>query len=223
MRRGSRLAALALVVGPGILAGLSDDDPAGITTYSILGTDYGYRLLWVLLLSTAALIVFHELGARMGIATGQGLAGLIRERYGVRLAGLALIGLLVANIGTMCAEFAGVAASLELAGITRYLSVPLAAAGVSYLVLKGSFHGSNGSCWRSARCSLPTSSRGCSPGRTGAQRLAAWWFPACPAPGTRSLPRQRPWARRWRRGGLRSYSPMWSTSACGRPNFASSE
>jgi len=140
MPRGRRLAALALVVGPGILAGLSDDDPAGITTYSILGTDYGYRLLWVLLLSTAALVVFHELGARMGIATGQGLAGLIRERYGVRLAGMALIGLLVANIGTMCAEFAGVAASLQLAGISRYLTVPLAAAGVSYLVLRESFH-----------------------------------------------------------------------------------
>ena len=68
MRRASGLAALAAVVGPGVLAGLSDDDPAGITTYSILGADYGYSLLWVLLLSTLALIVFHELGARTGIA-----------------------------------------------------------------------------------------------------------------------------------------------------------
>jgi Mn2+/Fe2+ NRAMP family transporter len=140
VRRGSRLALLGAVVGPGLLAGLSDDDPAGITTYSIAGADYGYRLLWVLLLATAALIVFHELAARMGIATGQGLTGLIRERFGVRLAGLGLVALVVANVGTMCAEFAGVAASLDLLGVSRYLSVPVAAVAVSALVLRGSFH-----------------------------------------------------------------------------------
>ena len=85
VRRGSVVALLA-VVGPGVLAGLSDDDPAGITTYSILGAEYGYRLLWVLALSTAALIVFHELGARMGIVTGKGLLALVRERFGSRAA-----------------------------------------------------------------------------------------------------------------------------------------
>ncbi len=138
--RRSGLIALAAVVGPGVLAGLSDDDPAGIATYSILGADYGYRLLWVLLISVAALILFHELGARMGVVTGQGLAGLVRERYGVRLAALAVGVLLVANIGTTCAEFAGVAASLDLAGITRYVSVPVAAIAVSTLVLRGGFH-----------------------------------------------------------------------------------
>lgn len=78
-------------MGPGLLAGLSDDDPAGITTYSIVGADYGYQLLWVLTLSTGALIVFHELGARMGCVTGQGLAGLIRERYGARAGVLAVL------------------------------------------------------------------------------------------------------------------------------------
>jgi NRAMP (natural resistance-associated macrophage protein)-like metal ion transporter len=140
MRRSSVLVALAAVAGPGLLAGLSDDDPAGIATYSILGADYGYELLWVLLLSTVALVIFHEAAARMGVATGQGLMGLIRERYGVRLAGGALIALLVANIGTTCAEFAGVAASLELAGVSKYISVPIAAAGVSFLVLRGGFH-----------------------------------------------------------------------------------
>src|SRR5688572_28616090 len=139
LRAGS-LAALVAVTGPGLLAGLSDDDPAGITTYSILGADYGYRLLWVLALSTAALVLFHELGARMGVVTGQGMAGLIRERYGVRWAAPALLALVVANLGTSCAEFAGVAASLDLAGVSRYVSVPLAAALVSTLVLKGGFH-----------------------------------------------------------------------------------
>ncbi|CAB4860826.1 unannotated protein [freshwater metagenome] len=135
-----RLVLLTAVAGPGLLAGLSDDDPAGITTYSSLGAEYGYRLLWVLLLSTVALALFHDLGARMGIVTGQGLAGLIRETYGVRRGGFALAMLIVANTGTTCAEFAGIAAGFELFGVSRYISVPIAAAGVSFLVLRGSFH-----------------------------------------------------------------------------------
>jgi len=134
------MAALLAVVGPGLLAGLSDDDPAGITTYSILGAKYGYELLWVLALSTAALIVFHELGVRLGIVTGKGLLTLVRERYGGRAAGLVLSALVIANTGTLCAEFAGVAAGMELlGGMSRYLSVPLAALGVSALVLRESF------------------------------------------------------------------------------------
>jgi Mn2+/Fe2+ NRAMP family transporter len=134
------VATLLAVVGPGLLAGLSDDDPAGIATYSILGAEYGYQLLWVLTLSTAALIVFHELGVRLGIVTGKGLLTLVRERYGPRAAGVVLAALIVANTGTVCAEFAGVAAAMELlGGMSRYLSVPLAAIGVSALVLRESF------------------------------------------------------------------------------------
>ena len=135
----ARILALLAVVGPGLLAGLSDDDPAGITTYSILGADFGYQLLWVLVVSTVALVLFHELGARMGVVTGQGLTGLIRERYGVRVAALAVAALLVANVGTTCAEFAGIAAGFALAGVSPLLSVPLSAAAVAALVLKGSF------------------------------------------------------------------------------------
>src|SRR3954454_10917143 len=140
--RGRRAGVLALVavLGPGLLAGLSDDDPAGITTYSILGADYGYRLLWVLALSTAALIVFHELAVRTGVVTGKGLMRLVRERYGHRRTQFALAALVVANVGTICAEFAGIAAGMELlAGTSRYASVPVAAVAVSALVLKGSF------------------------------------------------------------------------------------
>ena len=137
---GVRLAALLAVVGPGLLAGLSDDDPAGITTYSVLGADHGYQLLWVLLLSTVALVIFHGLAARMGVVTGQGLIGLVRQRYGVRVGGAVLAALVVANIGTTCAEFAGIAAGFELFGISRYISVPMAAVIVSLLVLRGSFH-----------------------------------------------------------------------------------
>jgi len=138
--RAGGLAALLAVVGPGLLAGLSDDDPAGITTYSILGAKYGYELLWVLALSTAALIVFHELGVRLGIVTGKGLLTLVRERYGPRAAALVLGALVIANTGTLCAEFAGVAAGGELlGGISRDVSVPFAAVGVSLLVLRGTF------------------------------------------------------------------------------------
>ena len=138
---GGYAAALFAVVGPGVLAGLSDDDPAGITTYSILGAKYGYELLWVLAVSTAALIVFHLLGARMGVVTKRGLLTLVRTHRGQRDARIVLGALVIANVGTMCAELAGVAASLELlAGMTRYATVPLAGAGVSLLVLRGSFH-----------------------------------------------------------------------------------
>jgi Mn2+/Fe2+ NRAMP family transporter len=133
--------ALLAVLGPGILAGLSDDDPAGITTYSILGAKYGYELLWVLAVSTAALIVFHLLGARMGVVTRQGLIALVRRHRGPRDTRIVVGALVIANVGTMCAELAGIAASLELlAGVTRYLSVPLAGIAVSALVLRGSFH-----------------------------------------------------------------------------------
>jgi Mn2+/Fe2+ NRAMP family transporter len=139
VRRHPSVFAFGAVCGPGLLAGLSDDDPAGITTYSILGADFGYRLLWVLLLSTVTLIVFHELGARLGVVTGRGLTGLIRAEYGTRTAVTAATVLVAANIGTTAAEFAGIAASLDLAGVTRYISVPLAAVLVTTLVVKGSF------------------------------------------------------------------------------------
>jgi Mn2+/Fe2+ NRAMP family transporter len=139
-RTTKRVGALLAVIGPGLLAGLSDDDPAGITTYSVLGADHGYQLLWVLLLSTVGLIVFHSLAARMGVVTGQGLIGLVRQRYGVGVGAAVLAALVVANIGTTCAEFAGIAAGFELFGVSRYLSVPVAAVAVSVLVLRGSFH-----------------------------------------------------------------------------------
>ena len=137
--RFAGLAGLAAVVGPGLLAGLSDDDPAGITTYSVLGTDYGYTFLWVLAVSTIALVLFQDLCARIGVVTGQGLAGLIRQRYGARAGVLSITALFVANVGTTTAEFAGIAAGGEIFGIPRVISVPVAAVLVSVLVLRGGF------------------------------------------------------------------------------------
>lgn len=139
-RRGLRWGALLAVIGPGLLAGLSDDDPAGITTYSVLGATHGYQLLWVLLLSTVGLIIFHSLAARTGVVTGEGLIGLVRQRYGVQIGAWVLLALVTANVGTVCAEFAGIAAGFELFGVNRYVSVPTAAAIVTALVLRGNFH-----------------------------------------------------------------------------------
>lgn len=144
-RRGSLLgaggvAALLAVVGPGILAGLSDDDPAGITTYSVLGAKYGYELIWVLTLSTVALIAFHLLAVRTGLVTRKGLMSLLRERYGRRATLTAGPALLAANLGTLCAEFAGIAAGAQLiGGVSKYVSVPAAAILITLLVLRGSF------------------------------------------------------------------------------------
>ena len=138
---GGSAAALLAVVGPGLLAGLSDDDPAGITTYSILGAEYGYQLLWVLPLSTAALIVFHELGARMGVVTGKGLLAWSASATAAR-------GAIVVSARSWSPTSARCARSSPgsrpawscSAGVSRYVSVPLAAVGVSLLVLRGSFH-----------------------------------------------------------------------------------
>ena len=138
MRR--RLILFAAVLGPGLIAGLSDDDPAGITTYAVMGADHGYALLWVLVVATAMLVLYHLLGVRIGVATGQGMIGLVRERYGVRIGGGILACLLVANLGTLAAEYAGIAAALGLVGVPRELSVPAAAIIITLLVVRSSFH-----------------------------------------------------------------------------------
>lgn len=137
--RKIRVAALLAVMGPGVIAGLSDDDPAGITTYSQLGAKYGYRLLWVLVLSTIALILFQDLGSRIGVVTRQGLIGLVRQKYGARSGVFSASSLILANIGTMTAEFAGIAAAGQLFGLSKFISVPIAALLVTFLVLRGSF------------------------------------------------------------------------------------
>ncbi len=134
-----RLAAFLSVMGPGVIAGLSDDDPAGITTYSQLGAKFAYQMLWVLVLSTVALILFQDLGARIGVVTRQGLIGLVRQKYGARSGSISAMVLILANVGTLTAEFAGIAAAGELFGYSRYITVPVAAIVISFLVLRGTF------------------------------------------------------------------------------------
>src|SRR5438105_12332407 len=112
--RRRQLRALLLVMGAGLVSGFADNDAAGITTYSLAGAQYGYGLMWALLVTMIALFFTQEVGARIGLATGQGLAGVIRERFGVRWTALAVLVTLAANLGTTVAEFAGIAAALSL-------------------------------------------------------------------------------------------------------------
>ena len=135
----SALASLLAVLGPGLLAGLSDDDPAGITTYSILGTDHGYRLLWIIPASTVLLVQFHLVAVRIGAATGKGFVALVRERWGHKWGYAAVLGLLFANFGTICAEYAGVAAAGSLIGLPAWLSAIAAGILITSIVVLGSF------------------------------------------------------------------------------------
>lgn len=136
----SALATVLAVLGPGLLAALSDDDPAGLTTYSVLGTDYGYRLLWIIPASIVLLIQFQLIAVRIGAATGKGLIALVRARWGVTAGYLALLGLLLATFGTICAEYAGVTAAGALVGIPAWISAPVAGLLIAAFVVLGSFH-----------------------------------------------------------------------------------
>ncbi len=134
-----RLAILLSVVGPGIITANVDNDAGGITTYSVSGAHYGYGLLWMMPLVAIALIIVQEMSARLGVVTGKGLADLIRERMGVRITTVILALLVFVNLANTVSEFAGVAASMEIFGVSKYVSVPLAAIVVWLLIVKGSY------------------------------------------------------------------------------------
>ena len=127
------------VLGPGIITGSVDNDAGGITTYSVAGASYGYQLIWTLLPSFIILLVVQEMNARMGVVTGKGLADLIRENFGIKITAFIFLGLVVANIGNTATEFAGVAGSLMIFGVSKYVSVPVVAVGVWLLVSKGDY------------------------------------------------------------------------------------
>lgn len=135
----SNLVIFLSLVGPGIITGSVDNDAGGITTYSVAGATFGYQLLWTLIPAFIVLVVVQEMNARMGIVTGKGLADLIRENAGVKLTFFIFLGLLVADIGNTTTEFAGVAGSMQVFGVSKYIAVPLAGLAVWLLVVKGSY------------------------------------------------------------------------------------
>lgn len=127
------------VLGPGLITGSVDNDAGGITAYSVAGATYGYKLLWTLIPCFIALLVVQEMNARMGIVTQKGLADLIRENFGVRVTFFIFLGLIVADIGNTATEFAGVAGSLQVFSLSKYITVPCAAIAVWVLVVKGTY------------------------------------------------------------------------------------
>src|SRR6478752_5098526 len=137
-RRNRVLAALAFL-GPGLIAANAGNDAGGIATYSAVGATYGYDLLWMMVVITISLIVVQEMAARMGAVTGKGLAELIREEYGVRWSLFATVSVLIANVGICISEFVGIGAALGLAGVPVQVSVPIAAAAVWLLLMRGSY------------------------------------------------------------------------------------
>jgi Mn2+/Fe2+ NRAMP family transporter len=142
MRRKSiwrNVALFAAILGPGIITGSVDNDAGGITTYSVAGALYGYNLIWTLIPSFLVLVIIQEMNARMGIVTGKGLADLIRENAGVKITFFIFIGLLVADIGNTTTEFAGVAGSLGIFSVSKYISVPIVAVMVWVMVVKGNY------------------------------------------------------------------------------------
>lgn len=134
-----RIAIFLAILGPGIITGSVDNDAGGITTYSVAGAVYGYNLLWTLIPAFIVLVVIQEMNARMGIVTGKGLADLIRENAGLKVTFFIFIGLLIADIGNTTTEFAGVAGSMEVFGVSKYISVPIVGLLVWVLVVKGTY------------------------------------------------------------------------------------
>src|SRR4030088_1029220 len=132
-----RLLLLLAVVGPGVITSNVDNDAGGISVYSQAGARYGYALLWSLIPMTIALYVTEEMCARVGGVTGKGLSDLIREEFGFRPTFFVIVAGLIVDMGNVAAEFAGVAASMQIFGISKYISVPIAAIAVWFLVLRG--------------------------------------------------------------------------------------
>jgi NRAMP (natural resistance-associated macrophage protein)-like metal ion transporter len=138
-RRWKGLLLFLAVMGPGIITSNVDNDAGGIATYSMAGAHYGNNLLWTLVPVMVALIIIQEMSARMGVVTGKGLTDLIRERFGVRITVYLLLGVFLTNFGNVIAEFAGVASSLEIFNVSKFISVPLSAVVVWLLVVKGTY------------------------------------------------------------------------------------
>jgi len=138
-RAPSRLLLILAAMGPGIITAMAGNDAGGISTYSTAGANFGFGTLWVIPIMCVLLIVVETTAGRMGAVTGKGFAALIRERFGIRLAAFAMLALLVGNVATTFSEFAGIASGMEMFGVSKYVSVPVAALAVWLLVVGGSY------------------------------------------------------------------------------------
>lgn len=134
-----RMAIFLMILGPGIITGSVDNDAGGITIYSLAGAQFGYGLIWTLIPSFIVLVIIQEMNARMGIVTGKGLADLIRENAGIKITFFIFLGLLLTGIGNTTTEFAGVAGSMEVFGVSKYISVPVVGVLVWFLVVRGTY------------------------------------------------------------------------------------
>ncbi len=139
--RSVKLKWLALlgVLGPGIIAGTADNDAGGITTYSVVGSAFGYKMLWILLIIAFILLITQEMGARLGLVTGKGLAALIRENFSLKITTFVVAVTFIANWANVLAEYAGIASVADIYGIPRYVLIPFAALLIGVVVYKGSF------------------------------------------------------------------------------------
>src|SRR5579871_1375105 len=138
-RQKIRILLFLAVVGPGFITANVDNDAGGILTYSQAGAQFGNLLLWTMIPITLALIVVQEMSARMGAVTGKGLSDLIREEFGLRITFLMMIGILIINFGNVVTEFIGIATSLQLFGLSRFIAVPVCAVIVWLIVVKGQY------------------------------------------------------------------------------------
>src|SRR6202050_2194246 len=134
-----RILMVLAFMGPGIIAANAGNDAGGIATYASAGAQFGYRTLFAMVLVTVALVVVQEMCARLGAYTGEGLGALIREQFSIRVTAFALVALIVANVGLVVSEFAGIAAAMELLGVSKFISVPVAAVAIWALVVFGSY------------------------------------------------------------------------------------
>lgn len=139
MKSKSKFLMILSIIGPGLITANAGNDAGGVTTYSVVGAHYGYSMLWGMLAIAIGLAVVQEMNARMAVVTGKGLSDLIRERFGVKWAFFAMLTLLVANLGVCIADFAGIAASLELFHVSKYISIPLLAILIWFLLTRGNY------------------------------------------------------------------------------------
>lgn len=138
-KKPSKVWLFLAALGPGVVTAMAGNDAGGITTYSVVGAEFGYATLWVIPIMCVLLAVVQMTAARMGAVTGKGFAALIRERFGIRLAAFAMLALLIGNVATTFSEFAGIASGMEMFGVSKFFSIPVAAFAVWALIITGSY------------------------------------------------------------------------------------